>query len=605
MEQNLAELTERCARLRQTIISTVAKNGGHLASNLGVIELTVALHEVFSTPKDKIVWDVGHQCYAHKLLTGRESEFATLRQQDGIAGFPRRAESIHDAFDTGHASTSISAALGLLAGETMLEGDGRCVAVIGDGALTGGLAYEALSNASQLELPLIIILNDNTMSISPNVGGLSRHLSRLSMKRRYQRFRRRFDAAVLRIPVVGERLMRVVNRLKRAVKAVFYEENFFVDLGFEYVGPVDGHDLRQLIAILRDVRRLRRPVVVHVITQKGRGYKPACDDAGAFHSVSPFNEADGTLPPGGESWTREFGLALVEAARRDEKIVAITAAMEKGTGLSHFRAAFPRRFFDAGIAEAHAVTFAAALAVRGLRPVAALYSTFLQRAIDQVIHDAALGNLPVVFAIDRAGFVGGDGETHQGLFDISLLRTIPNMTLLAPSSGAELRLMLDWALAHDGPTAIRYPKAPLPPADGAEVPPLKTGRGVLVSRGAEDAICVAFTGSLRGEAQAAAALLKAEGRGAALYDLRFLKPIDDEYLVELMNRFEVFLVAEEGAWRGGAGEYIAALALKHRCHANIITLGADDAFYRQGTRAQLLHRAGLDAAGITAALKNV
>ncbi|MDR2467568.1 MAG: 1-deoxy-D-xylulose-5-phosphate synthase [Spirochaetaceae bacterium] len=598
-ELALSELTALCAELRQTIITTVAQNGGHLSSNLGVIELTVALHRVFSSPQDKIVWDVGHQCYAHKLLTGRNAAFDTLRQSGGIAGFPRRAESPHDAFDTGHASTSISVALGLLAGETLRGGTGLCVAVIGDGAMTGGLAYEALSNAGQLELPLIVILNDNTMSISPNVGGLSEHLSRLSMKGKYQSFRRRFDALIRRIPGIGNSLYQLINRLKRAVKAVFYQDNFFVDLGFEYVGPVDGHDLRQLIGIFTDVRRLRRNVVVHVITQKGRGYKPAEDDPGAFHSVPPFSLEEGKLPQSPETWTRAFGMAVLEAAQKNDMIVTVTAAMEKGTGLSHFRAAFPGRFFDVGIAEAHAVTFSAALAVQGLRPVVAIYSTFLQRAVDSLIHDTALGQLPVIFAIDRAGFVSADGETHQGLFDISLFRAVPNVTIMIPADGREVALMLDWALQHTGPCVIRYPKAALPAPEDRFVTPLELGKGVLLRNdGEKAAICIAFTGSLYREACAAREILAAAGHNCDLYHVRFIKPVDKEYLAELLNSYTVFACAEEGIRAGGFGEYLCAFAHKRNCSAKIVVLSAQDRFYLQATRDELLHEAELDGAGI-------
>lgn len=454
-----AQLNALAAEIRACIVATVSRNGGHLASNLGVVELTIALHRVFNSPFDKIVWDVGHQCYTHKLLTGRFAEFSTLRRAGGIAGFPKHSESLHDAFDTGHASTSISAALGLLAGDRLRGGKNRAVAVIGDGALTGGLAYEALSHAGQLGLPLVVILNDNKMSIGPNVGGLSKYLSRLSMKARYQRFRRKFDAMVKGLPFVGEALFDTVVRLKRAVKAVFYTDNFFVDLGFEYVGPIEGHQIQRLEQVFRDVRKLDQPVVIHVITRKGKGYTFAEDDPGRYHGVSSFS-VDGGITAvsgsgaagqaGGGTFTEAFSAAVLEAAIRDERVVAITAAMEKGTGLSPFKAQFPRRFFDVGIAEAHAVTFAAGLAAQGLRPVAAVYSTFMQRAMDQVIHDMSLQGLPVIFALDRAGFVSDDGETHQGLFDISLFRSVPGMTILAPAGAGELKAMLDWALAASG-----------------------------------------------------------------------------------------------------------------------------------------------------------
>jgi 1-deoxy-D-xylulose-5-phosphate synthase len=595
---NLSDLTKLCAEIRRAIIETVAKNGGHLSSNLGVVELSVALHAVFDSPKDKIVWDVGHQCYAHKLLTGRSSRFSTLRQLGGIAGFPRQLESEHDVFDTGHASTSISVALGMLAAEKLSGGTGRCIAVIGDGALTGGLAYEALSSAGYLDLPLIVLLNDNRMSISPNVGGLSKHLSRLSMTRKYQIFRVTFDSIVQRIPIVGDWLNRAVRRLKRAVKAVFYHDNFFVDLGFEYVGPIDGHNLAELTGVLRNVRKIERPIVIHIVTQKGKGYESAEKDPGAFHSVPPFSAADGRIPPGGATWTRAFGEALVEAARRNDTIVAISAAMERGTGLSRFNAEFPHRFFDAGIAEAHAVSFAAALAAQGFRPVVAIYSTFIQRSVDSVLHDTAIGKLPVVFILDRAGFVGADGETHQGLFDIALFRAVPGMTILAPADAGELGAMLDWALACDGPCAIRYPKAPLPEPHPAFRAPIESGRGVLVQRARAAPICLAFTGSLYGQAAQAAGILCQAGVAADLYNLRFLKPLDEEHLAALASEYEHFYVIEEGTACGGISEGIAAIAHKTG-NTHIHTLNAGDQFHTIGTREELLHHTGLDGESIS------
>lgn len=604
-EFNLSELKLLCSELRQVIIDTVAQNGGHLSPNLGVVELAVALHVVFASPKDKIVWDVGHQCYAHKLLTGRYSSFSSLRQTGGVSGFPRRIESPHDIFDTGHASTSISVALGLLTGG-MLNGDnGRVIAVIGDGALTGGLAYEAFSNAGHLNLPLIVILNDNKMSISPNVGSLSDHLSRLSMKVKYQTFRRKFDEFICKIPRAGESIYKFINRLKRAVKAIFYHDNFFVDLGFEYVGPADGHDLRQLIEVLKDVRRICRPVVIHVITQKGRGYCPAENDPGLFHSVPPFSKSAGVLPQSGETWTRLFGTAVLEAGKKDKKIVAITAAMGNGTGLSYFKAAFPERFFDVGIAEAHAVTFAAALAVQGLKPVVAIYSTFFQRAIDSVIHDTALGNLPVVFAVDRAGFVPGDGETHQGLFDVNILRAIPNMTILSPADGSELVMMLNWALDNPSPCVIRYPKTTLPQAVSAFSVPVEAGRGVLAAHKEDAKICIAFTGGLYQEAFAASEILEREGHSAVLYNLRFIKPVDEAYLLRLIKNYRYIAVAEECVRSGGFGEYLTAFIHKNKSAVKIIPLAADDIFYPQATsRSELLRMAGLDGEHIAAAIRS-
>ncbi|MDR0487317.1 MAG: 1-deoxy-D-xylulose-5-phosphate synthase, partial [Treponema sp.] len=456
------DLYRLAEELREQIVSTVARNGGHLSSNLGVVELSIALHRVFNSPEDKIVWDVGHQCYAHKMLTGRFGDFSSLRKSGGLSGFPKRDESPHDAFNTGHASTSISAALGLLAAERALGGSGHTIAVIGDGALSGGLAFEALSHAGHLGLPLIVILNDNKMSISPNVGGLSKYLSRLSMKAKYQVFRRHFDEMAKKIPFVGESFFGLVLRLKRAVKAVFYTDNFFVDLGFEYVGPIQGHNIQALTSVLEDVRQLNRPVVIHVITRKGKGYGLAEDDPGNYHGVGSFSPDGGISPAGSgmrKSFTEAFSGALLAAAGRDKRVTALTAAMEKGTGLSAFRAAFPGRFYDVGIAEEHAITFAAGLAARGLKPVAAIYSTFIQRSVDQFIHDAALQKLPVILALDRAGFVPNDGETHQGLFDIAIFRSVPNTAILSPASESDLRLMLDWALdRNNGPVIIRYPK---------------------------------------------------------------------------------------------------------------------------------------------------
>jgi 1-deoxy-D-xylulose-5-phosphate synthase len=611
------ELERLAGEIRELIVSTVSHNGGHLASNLGVVELTIALHRVFRSPEDKIVWDVGHQCYTHKLLTGRFGSFAGLRKAGGIAGFPKRDESPHDAFNTGHASTSISAALGLLAAGKMQGKGGRAVAVIGDGALTGGLAYEALSHAGQLKLPLVVILNDNNMSISPNVGGLSKYLSRLSMKAKYQTFRRHFDSMARKIPFIGEIFFDYVVRLKRAVKAVFYIDNFFVDLGFEYVGPIDGHNIRLLEKVLKDVRQLGRPVVVHVVTRKGKGYAFAENDPGNYHGVGAFSVRDGlegaALPAMDSAaasprhlFTDAFAAAVLAGASRDSRIVAVTAAMEKGTGLSMLKKAYPSRVFDVGIAESHAVTFAAGLASGGLRPVVAIYSTFIQRSVDQVIHDVALQKLPVVFVLDRSGFVEGDGETHQGLFDISLMRPVPNMTVLAPAGETELRLMLDYALCLDGPAAIRYPKAMCPPDMPAMSLPVEHGRGVWPSREAGSRICLAFTGSLYPQALDAAKLLREKGIKADLYNLRFLKPVDEDYLEEIMNSYDTVVFAEEGIRDGSFGEYARSLARKCGCRAKILVLcaGADFAVRGNslGTRAQLLSAAGLDGAGIAAGI---
>jgi 1-deoxy-D-xylulose-5-phosphate synthase len=488
--------------------------------------------------------------------------------------------------------------------------------VIGDGALTGGLAYEALSHAGQLGLPLIIVLNDNRMSIGPNVGSLSRYLSRISMKSHYQFIRRTIDNWVKRVPRIGETLFSGIMRLKRAVKAVFYTDNFFVDLGFEYVGPVDGHNLRHLVQVFEDVRALNRPVVVHVLTRKGKGDDRAENDPGAFHGVegtSVTPPAPGTAPantapdtPGGlfsGTFTEAFAKAAVEAARRDRRVVAITAAMEKGTGLSTFKKEFPDRFFDTAIAEEHAVTFAAGLAAAGLKPVAAIYSTFMQRAVDQVIHDTAAQQLPVVFAVDRAGLVAGDGETHQGVFDIGLFRTVPGLTILCPATGGELKAMLDWALEKDSPVMLRYPKARSLEDTAAQTLPIAEGRGVYLdesgdgvhSLAAENRLCLAFTGGLYAETSEAKRLLARRGIGASLYNLRFLKPVDEAFLVEQIKRFDVFAVIEEGLSRGGFGEYVLALAYRENLSTRIVTAGVPALFLPQGSRAELLDLCGLSA----------
>ena len=611
------ELNQLAKEIREQIVSIVSSNGGHLASNLGVVELSIALHCVFESPDDKIVWDVGHQCYAHKLLTGRLASFPNLRRQNGLAGFPKRSESPHDAFNTGHASTSISAALGLLAADRIQGGKNRSVAIIGDGALTGGLAYEALSHAGHIGLPLIVILNDNKMSISRNVGGLSKYLSRLSMKAKYQTFRRHFDALAKKIPFIGDAFFNLVVRLKRAVKAVFYIDNFFVDLGFEYVGPIGGHNIQALINVLKDVSKLNRPVVVHVITRKGKGFNYAETNPDSYHGVGSFSIDEGLASsPAREvnaqenkkTFTEAFSQIIKNAAEKDMRVTAVTAAMKTGTGLLDFSAAFPSRFFDVGIAEEHAVTFAAGLAAKNLKPVVALYSTFFQRAIDQVIHDTALQKLPVIFALDRSGLVPADGETHQGLFDITLSRSVPNMTILAPASGNDLEVMIEWALSdiNSGPAVIRYPKSVCPDEIAAFSLPIEPGRGVFTAKNADAEICLAFTGGLYREAAEAAAILKKDGIIADLYNLRFLKPVDEDYLVELMNSYKSVFFIEEGMREGGFSEKACALALRRGVKSKTAVLAVESRFLEDdkalGTREELLAVNGLDGKGIAEAV---
>lgn len=593
---NYDELHRLAFEIRSKIIKTVSKNGGHLASNLGVVELSLSLHRIFNSPDDKIVWDVGHQCYTHKLITGRTARFHTIRRLGGISGFPKRSESTHDVFETGHASTSISAALGILAADSIQNIKGHTIAVIGDGALTGGLAYEALSHAGQLGLPLIVVLNDNKMSIGPNVGALSKYLSQLTMKKKYQTFRKTVDRTVKKIPGVGSFLFDLIVRIKRGIKSVFYPENFFVDLGFEYVGPIDGHSIQSLEHVFHDVSKLERPVVVHVSTKKGKGYSKAEHDPGSFHGVAPLQEE---VPiQNTRTFTEAFGTALCSLAEQNSRMVAVCAAMEKGTGLASFHAAYPNRFFDVGIAEEHALTFSAGLAVRGLRPVAAIYSTFIQRSVDQVIHDVALQNIPLIIALDRSGFVPDDGETHQGLFDIALFRSVPNLSLLAPASAIELHSMLSWALQQQGPVVLRYPKALCPPETAAFKQLIVKGRGTLIRSKSPASLCIAFTGGLYEAAANAAALLEQKNVHTDLYNLRFLKPIDEDYLESLMHSYDYFVCLEEGMKNGGFGEYLYSFAARKHLGTSIIHHAASDQFYSQADRSELLSIAGFDANSI-------
>lgn len=615
---SIAELYRLSGEIRSLIVSTVTANGGHLASNLGVVDLTLALHSVFSTPEDSIVWDVGHQCYAHKILTGRRERFARLRRSGGLSGFPKRSESRHDAFGAGHASTSISAALGLLAANKRLGSAGSVVAVIGDGALTGGMAYEAMSHAGQLGLPLIIVLNDNAMSISRNVGAVSSYLSRLSATTRYQRLRRLIDRVILGVPYFGPRVHPLVLRMKRAVKAIFFKENLFADLGFEYAGPIDGHNIQLLREVLGEARAIHKPVVVHVITKKGKGHSDAEANPAAFHGVSPssspssspavaspLHSSDPLDPPDQPAvkrptFTESFGQAMVAAASGDDRVVAVTAAMSAGTGLDGFQRAFPDRCFDVGIAEEHAVTFAAGMAAGGLRPVVAIYATFMQRAFDQVHHDVALQGLPVVFALDRAGAVPDDGETHQGIYDIQAYRAVPGLSILAPASSGEVGQALRWALAHDGPTMIRYPKAACPPERPAYAEPFVPGRGVFVRKaeaGAETLFVA--SGALVDEALAAADACAASGLSADVYHLRFLKPVDTVAFAAMAARYRRVVIAEEGVLTGGvASDLAAAVSGDGRA---VVALGFDEKPLPQARRDELLAAAGLSAGALAAA----
>ncbi|MGO8694806.1 MAG: 1-deoxy-D-xylulose-5-phosphate synthase [Rectinemataceae bacterium] len=613
------ELYELAEEIRGVIISTVTKNGGHLASNLGVVELTLALHRSFDSPSDAIVWDVGHQAYTHKLLTGRLAAFEGLRMRGGISGFPKRSESSHDIFDTGHASTSISAALGLLEARARTGAPGRVIAVIGDGALTGGMAFEALSHAGQLALPLIIVLNDNKMSISPNVGALSRYLSRLSATARYQAVRRKIDRMVRGLPILGRLAYDLMMRGKKAAKALFFKENLFSDLGFEYVGPIDGHNIPIMLSVFRDVRALARPVVVHVLTRKGKGFDLAEEDPTRYHGLSPMACSDGIVEPRpAATFTEAFADAMDRRGCADPRLVAVTAAMTKGTGLERFRASFPGRLHDVGIAEQHAVTFAAGLAAGGLRPVVAIYSTFMQRAVDQVFHDVALPGLPVVFAVDRAGAVGEDGETHQGIYDIALFRSFPRLPILAPASAVELDLCLNWALDSGGPAILRYPKAVCPCEEAAYATPIVEGRGVFLRRSGMSTLLVAMGGLVRLAVEASDMLLRGgaarpsaplevdrSGVGTDVYSLRFLSPIDDEAFAEAVSPYRRIIVLEEGVSSGGVGEYLTALAARRGLRASVRVVGFPSEPAAQASREELLDALGLSAIGIAALVEQV
>lgn len=592
------ETQQLAAEVRRKIIEVVGQNGGHLASNLGVVELTIALHRVFDSPADAFIWDVGHQCYTHKLLTGRYDRFSTIRKKDGLSGFPKKDESPHDAFDTGHSSTSISAAYGLLTARRLGGNPGKVIAIIGDGALTGGMALEALSHAGQGKNDLIVILNDNKMSISANTGALSEYLSRLTMGAKYQRFKHRVERILYAIPGAGPLAARVLHRIKRGLKGLIFKDNLFVDLGFEYVGPLDGHNVGELEKVLRNVRKLHRPVVVHVLTTKGKGYSLAENDPSTFHGIGPFCISDGTVEKfDTTSFTEAFSRAILAEGAKDSRLVAITAAMAKGTGLAAFQHRYPDRFFDVGIAEQHAVTFAGGLAAGGLKPVVAVYSTFMQRAVDQLIHDVALQGLPVVFALDRSGAVPDDGETHQGLYDIALFRPVPGVSILCPASVSEMSLLLEWSLAQDHPVILRYPKSACPTELPAFSEPVLPGRGVFAQRDGSDTLIVC-TGGIYAEVHEAANILARSGAPVDCYVLRFVKPVDEEYFLEAVSPYRSVVFVEDGIATGGIGESLAELLSRARPRIRTGTLAFGELFYPQGTRAEILASAGLSPAHI-------
>ncbi|HET97529.1 MAG TPA: 1-deoxy-D-xylulose-5-phosphate synthase [Desulfurivibrio alkaliphilus] len=597
------KLPQLAAELRERIVGTVAVNGGHLAPCLGVVELTLALHYIFNTPADKIIWDVGHQCYAHKLLTGRRDRFHTLRRYQGISGFPKREESEYDSFDTGHSSTSISAALGIAVGAELKGENNKTIAVIGDGSMTGGLAFEGLNQAGHLDKNLIVILNDNEMSISPNVGALSSFLSRKLTGRTMVRIKKEMEH-FLKNYRAGENILHLLKRSEESLKGFFTPGMLFEALKFKYVGPIPGHKLDILLETLRNVRDFSEgPALVHVLTTKGKGYAPAEERPGDFHGVGPFDIATGKpVPtPGPPSYTKVFGEILVELGQADPRLTAITAAMPVGTGLGEFAEKFPDRFFDVGIAEQHAVTFAAGLACEGLRPVVAVYSTFLQRAFDQVIHDVCLPNLPVIFAIDRGGVVGDDGPTHHGVFDISFLRMIPNLLLLAPKDENELRHMLFTALNCPGPVAIRYPRGSgLGVERDADLRKIPFGKGELLREG-NDLLLLPVGNRVYPALEAAEGLAKM-GIAAAVINPRFIKPLDGELICHWAEKTGRVVTVEENVRSGGFGSAVLEL-LNRRGGAcpRVKILGLPDRFLEHGDQEKLRQLAGIDAAAISAA----
>jgi 1-deoxy-D-xylulose-5-phosphate synthase len=603
---SVKQLEVLAGEIREKIIDTVSRTGGHLASSLGVVELTIALHRVLNTPADKIVWDVGHQAYAHKLLTGRLEQFDTLRQLGGISGFPKRDESPYDAFDVGHSSTSISAALGMAAARDCHGSQEKVVAVIGDGSLTGGMAFEALNQAGDQQKNLIVVLNDNEMSISPNVGALSSLINRKMTSELVVRIKKEAENFLSHVPRIGKDLLKVARKAEDSLKGFFTPGMLFEAFGFDYVGPLNGHRLETLIPTLENVANLEGPVLVHVVTRKGKGFEPAERNPSLFHGVGPFDKATGEVrggKGGPASFTGVFGKTLTAMAEKDERIVAITAAMLEGTGLKEFSQRFPQRFFDVGIAEQHAVTFAAGLACQGMRPVVALYSTFLQRAYDNVVHDVALQRLPVTFAIDRAGLVGADGPTHHGVFDFSFLRHIPNMVVMAPRDEIELQRAMLTATLHDGPVAYRYPRGqafglPLPDA----IEPFAVGRGEKLRDG-NDAVIFAL-GTVCREALLAADMLAGEGLSVGVVDPRFLKPLDKELLVAEARRTGVVVTVEENVRQGGFGSAVLEMLGDEGIAARVLRIGLPDRFVEQGTQPQLHARYGLDAEGIAAGVRN-
>ena len=587
--------------IRDKILDTVSETGGHLESNLGVVELTIALHSVFNTPLYKIIWDVGHQTYVHKILTGRKNKLSTLRKMGGIAGFPKTCESIYDNFNTGHSSTSISVALGMARARDIKGENNKIIAVIGDGALTGGMALEALNDVGSSNTNMIVILNDNEMSISKNVGGISMMLSKLRTKSVYVNTSIKGKKLVAKIPVVGKKIVKLVQRTKRGIKQLVIPKMYFEDIGFRYLGPVDGHNIEKLEDILKICKEQDGPILVHVLTKKGKGYKPAETNPDKFHSTSKFDKETGEKAiKGKKDYSKVFGEKLVEIAKDNKKIVAITAAMTDGTGLTEFAKKYPTRFFDVGIAEQHAVGVAAGLAKSGLVPVVPLYSSFIQRAYDQLVHDVAIQNLPVVICADRAGIVGNDGETHQGLLDLSFTNTIPNFNIMAPKDFNELESMLDFAIELKKPVLIRYPRG------GEEMAfekqdKISLGKAEVLNQG-EDITIIAIGKMVSRATKVAEELLK-EGVNVTVINTRFLKPLDNECLLKNIIGKKTVVTIEDGTIVGGLGSKVEELIYENRINTNLIKFAYPDEFIKHGSPSEIEEKYGLDVGSIVECLK--
>lgn len=592
------QLKELADEIRAFLIEKISRTGGHLASNLGVVELTMALHLTMDFPEDKLIWDVGHQSYTHKLLTGRKDGFEDLRKYGGMSGFPKRKESACDAFDTGHSSTSISAGLGYVAARELSGGEYSVVSVIGDGSLTGGMAYEALNNASRLRSNFIIVLNDNNMSISENVGGMSKYLSGLRTAHAYTDFKRGVEDTLKRIPGTGDRLVSQIRKTKSGIKQLLVPGMLFEDMDITYLGPVDGHDIRKLVKVLSEAKRVDHAVLVHVITKKGKGYAPAEENPARFHGLGPFDIETGEPKDVGttDSYTQVFSKVLTDIAKRDEKVVAITAAMAEGTGLAAFARRFPQRFFDVGIAEEHAMTFAAGLAAGGMKPVFAVYSSFLQRSYDQTLHDVCLQDLPVVVAVDRAGLVGSDGETHQGVFDLSFLSTIPNMTVISPKNRWEMADMLRFAVDFGHPIAIRYPRGDAYEGMREFRAPVEYGKSEVLYE--EEEIAVIFVGHMSALADRVRRGIKKTGYSCSLVNARFVKPLDTGMLERLAKDHRLIVTVEENVLTGGFGEQVMDYVFRAKLDVHVRNIGISDEYVEHGNVEVLRKEVGLDADAI-------